>query len=646
MPLSTKHNILLAEQLCLSLNMLKTMKVARYSLKSEVRNPNVERNPKPENRITRLAREFALTLARQRSILSGLRISGFCLPAIARAAGRVSGILASDFFRVSAIRISDFRPNPSPITRQVYVPQAVLTGLLGLLGLLVLLAGAETLRAGNLYLPNASFAAPVVPETNPYAVPDMAAWEKSAQPAWYDPSQNDDTPWADLMGTFYNVPFPGEYIDNCDGSQAAFIFALPGAAIFQDYDSLDDASTNASHAFNAKFNVGRSYNLTVGVIGGGGGMQPGATLQLSLYYRDAFSNLVIVAATTITNSTTMFPTNTHLVDFQVQTPTVQPGDAWAGQNLGVQIASTVGFDIPGGYWDVDNVRLVEEIIVPNYSFESPVVPEVNPYAIPDLAAWEKSAQPAWYDPSQNDDTPWADLMGTFYNVPFPGEYIDNCDGAQAAFLFALPDVAIYQDYNSMDDGSTNASHAFNVTYTVGKAYTLTVGVLGGGGGMPDGATLQLSLYYRDAFSNQVTVAATTITNRATLFPTNTHLVDFQVQIPGIQATDPWAGQNIGIQLLSTANFGNSGGYWDVDNVRLTEVVAPQLSHPVWLGGNFNLTLQSDPGTLFEILGMPCISSPPSDWTSLVTFTNTTGAILFSDPAAGLNQRFYSAHQLP
>ena len=60
--------------------------------------------------------------------------------------------------------------------------------------------------------------------------------------------------------------------------------------------------------------------------------------------------------------------------------------------------------------------------------------------------------------------------------------------------------------------------------------------------MKDGVTLQLSLYYRDAASNMVTVAATTITNSAQLFPTNTHLVDFSVYVPGVRATDPWAGQ--------------------------------------------------------------------------------------------------------
>ena len=503
-----------------------------------------------------------------------------------------------------------------------------------------------TLQAGTIYVPNGSFESPVVAPVTPYAIPDLGAWEKSGQPVWYDPSQNFDTPWADLMGTFYNVPFPGEFIDNCDGIQAAFLFALPDAAIFQDYNSIDGTNTTPSHAFNAKFNVGRSYNLTVGVIGGGGGMKSGATLQLSLYYRDASSNMVTVAATMVTNSATLFPTNTHLVDFQAHVPAVQPGDAWAGQNIGVQIASTVGFDIPGGYWDLDNVRLVEEIEVPNFSFELPVVHPVNPYAIPDMVAWEKSEQPAWYDPSQNFDTPWADLVGTFYNVPFPGEFIDNCEGIQAAFLFALPDVAIFQDYNSVDGTNTTPSHALNAKFTVGKAYTLTVGLIGGGGGMKSGVTLQLSLYYRDASSNMVTVAATVVTNSTALFPTNTHLVDFQVQVPNVNAIDPWAGENIGIQLLSTANFGNLGGYWDVDNVRLSEVVAPRLQSPVWAGGQLNLMLQSDPGTKFEILGAADVSLPLSNWTSLASLTNVTGSIPFSDPATGFGKRFYSARQLP
>ena len=239
------------------------------------------------------------------------------------------------------------------------------------------------------------------------------------------------------------------------------------------------------------------------------------------------------------------------------------------------------------------------------------------------------------------------MSGTFYNANLtnssPNTFIDNCDGVQAAFIFALADAGFFQDYNSTGDTSATPSHAFAAKFTPGKAYALAVGVIGGGGGMNPGAVLQLSLYYRDPSSNMVTVAATSVTNTSANFPTTTHLVDFQVQIPNVKATDPWAGQYIGIQLLSTVA---SPGYWDVDNVRLTEVVAPNLQNPVLAGGQFNLALQSDPGTTWEILGTTNVSLPLSSWTSVATLTNVTGTIPFSDPATGLNRRFYGARQLP
>src|SRR4029079_9939834 len=95
------------------------------------------------------------------------------------------------------------------------------------------------------------------------------------------------------------------------------------------------------------------------------------------------------------------------------------------------------------------------IPVPNGSFESPSVPAVSPYAAPDIDNWQKSPQPAWYDPAQNSNTPWTYLMGEFYNVAFPGQFIENCDGTQAAFLFALPEAALFQDYGSIYGTNTN-----------------------------------------------------------------------------------------------------------------------------------------------------------------------------------------------
>jgi hypothetical protein len=285
------------------------------------------------------------------------------------------------------------------------------------------------------------------------------------------------------------------------------------------------------------------------------------------------------------------------------------------------------------------------IPIPNGSFESPVVPPVSPYAIPDMDYWQKSPQPDWYNPTNNYDTPWEDLMGTFYNVPYPSTFIDDCDGIQAAFLFASPDVALFQEYNSVYGPDTTPSHAFNAKFNVNSAYSLTVGVSGGGGGMKTGVPLELSLYYRDASSNIVTVAAATITNSAQLFPTNTQLVDFSVYVPGVRATDPWAGQNIGVQIASTVGFDLAGGYWDVDNARLTETLLPALTNPRTTDSHFGFTLESQPGLRFEILAATNLSLALSNWTSLGTLTNVTGTAPFLDPATNLNRRSYRVRQL-
>jgi hypothetical protein len=72
---------------------------------------------------------------------------------------------------------------------------------------------------------------------------------------------------------------------------------------------------------------------------------------------------------------------------------------------------------------------------------------------------------------------------------------------------------------------------------------------------------------------------------------------------------------------------------------------PELIQPDWTNGQFSFTLLSEPGLLFEILASKNLAQPSTDWASLLTFTNTTGAFSFTDPATTLNQRFYRAHQL-
>jgi hypothetical protein len=240
--------------------------------------------------------------------------------------------------------------------------------------------------------------------------------------------------------------------------------------------------------------------------------------------------------------------------------------------------------------------------------------------------------------------------GVFSNQP-PADvtHIDNCDGAQGAFLFASNQVAILQDYDSTDWMNPTPTHAFNATFELGKFYTLTVGVIGGTNlaiPMQEGTRLELSLYFRDDASNMVTVAATSITNSGTLFPNVTHFIDFEVRVPTVEASNPWAGRHIGVKLESLVSAALEGGYWDIDNVRLSSSVPTSLAGSSWTNGQFGFTIQSEPGLRFEILATTNLSLALSSWTSLGTVTNVTGTVLFLDPAASLDGRFYRTRQLP
>jgi hypothetical protein len=280
------------------------------------------------------------------------------------------------------------------------------------------------------------------------------------------------------------------------------------------------------------------------------------------------------------------------------------------------------------------------ILVPNSSFESPL----TPYVSVNVDSWQKAPKPEWY--VEEGGFLWSYNVGLFKNTPAgSADHLDNCDGAQSIWLFVVPEMALFQDYDSVDWRSPAPSHAFDASFEAGKAYQLTVGVVGTGGGMLPGATLELSLYYRDANQARVTVGALSITNTAEVFTNNTHLVDFQLTVPTVQPTDPWAGRHIGIQMLSTVDTNLQGGYWDLDNVRLASFVAPRLESPAWTNSRLQFTLRSEPGLAFEILCSDDASLPVDSWTRLGAWTNSGGATLVSDPAAEPRRRFYRARQL-
>ena len=94
--------------------------------------------------------------------------------------------------------------------------------------------------------------------------------------------------------------------------------------------------------------------------------------------------------------------------------------------------------------------------------------------------------------------------------------------------------------------------------------------------MKDDVPIEIRLYYRDAENKKVTVGATTFT-----YDSDTgyvkHFNDVRSDIPPVRAADPWASKSIGIQLVSALTLtdldpdtGKAGGFWDIDNVRLTK----------------------------------------------------------------------------
>jgi hypothetical protein len=196
------------------------------------------------------------------------------------------------------------------------------------------------------------------------------------------------------------------------------------------------------------------------------------------------------------------------------------------------------------------------ILIPNASFESPQ----TTFADPCVDSWQMPPTPWWYD--ESGGYLWTQLTGVFLNLAPPDpDYIDNCDANQAAWFFAVPEVELFQELTD--------------TFEVGQSYRLTVGIIGGGGNMKDDVPIEIRLYYRDTGNEKVTVGAKTYT-----YDLDTgyvrHFNDVQLEIPRVGDTDPWAGKNIGVQLISTLIFpddldpdtGRAGGYWDLDNVRL------------------------------------------------------------------------------
>lgn len=220
---------------------------------------------------------------------------------------------------------------------------------------MLLSALSGTVQAQAIFVPNHSFesqsAVGYLFGTNP----NLDSWQKIAEPSYFGPAFGGmGIGWTDTAGGFLNVATntATPYI-NVVGDQAGYILAAPQVTLYQDYNS------SAGHDFNATFEIGKTYTLTLGLFGKNT-LAPGSTFEMSLYYRNGLDNKVKVGSRTITYSSDLFPTSgaLSLIDFEVSVPTVNLGDAWAGQHIGIQLESTIPIELTTlRNWDFDNVRL-------------------------------------------------------------------------------------------------------------------------------------------------------------------------------------------------------------------------------------------------------------------------------------------------
>ncbi|MEI9894981.1 MAG: PEP-CTERM sorting domain-containing protein [Chthoniobacter sp.] len=223
--------------------------------------------------------------------------------------------------------------------------------------------------------------------------------------------------------------------------------------------------------------------------------------------------------------------------------------------------------LAGGIGVAFSVRGQTVIPVDNFSFENPTTTFVTTV----MPSWQKVSQAADFDPNQGFT--WDQESGIFVNTPPSSttDHVTNLDGNQSAYLFSDQGVGIYQ--------------TLSATYQLGQSYHLTVGIIGQGGGMPDGATIQIQLYYLTPDNTMVTLASTTATENATNFPDHTTMFDYSADVSTVGLFDVWLGRPIGIEIISPeTGAAFLGGYWDVDDVRLTSAPEPASAALLAIGG--------------------------------------------------------------
>ena len=281
----------------------------------------------------------------------------------------------------------------------------------------------------------------------------------------------------------------------------------------------------------------------------------------------------------------------------------------------------------------------EPLIVPDGSFEQPGTQYVSTH----IGSWQETPKPADFD--EGGGFLWDQLTGVFRNTaPGAADHIVDCDGLQAVYFFAVPHVGLFQDNGSMDWQDTEPSHRLDIVFEAGISYELTFGVVAGGGNMLEGVSFEAALYFRGDDNEISVVAKTDVVFTRAAFPDRAHLTDFKVKTPVVQATDAWAGKHVGIRFLSTVSEEMKGGYWDLDNVRLTAAGEPAFALDVArVGSDLQISWPSATGRRYQL----SVSADLRAWTAIgETMTGSGGTLATLVQTAGPGRQFYRVAVVP
>jgi hypothetical protein len=189
--------------------------------------------------------------------------------------------------------------------------------------------------------------------TIPSSSAGIGSWQVPPPPDYWAMSGASADQWYECTGVFYNDPM-NKFITNASGSQCGYITANIGLSL--------------SQTLSSTYEVGKSYQLTVGLGGGSGRFGPmpqGTPIDIGLYYLDGAGSPQFVGTSEVTWSGSLSSGYvTTLTDYSLTVPAIGMGDPAVGQNIGIAIFEPATAPTDGSYWDVSKVRLVAAVPEP------------------------------------------------------------------------------------------------------------------------------------------------------------------------------------------------------------------------------------------------------------------------------------------